>query len=534
MKNKKILLIAKETYSWPMILLAEKLKDNNDVGLFFICPSECTFNEFELGYSSTYYYAKKNLPDVKQYDVRAISLEFVKNAKTPPVDYDYISMLEKEYTHYKNINLQCMSAQELSRSFHFRSIYGHATHDQRFYWVELNYKQIIKVIDDFQPDMVLDLNNEMIQRTILSEVCYKKNIPHINVEESKIEDNYHYSFSNTAELDEYFLEDYQRSMNLTVSELAQEYHYIRDFQNRVNIMAERLMDTPNAQYSADSWRKIFRWFLSAAHYEYQKDIKSHNGKLCRSNPVFFGEMKKQLSYYTKVELKRKYLFGKNKYFEDPVPGEPYVYVPLHLIPESTTFVQAPLYVNELNNIEMLSKSIPAGWKIYVKEHQTMLGERSFEFYKKVKKIPNVRLVRFNYYQDPKPWITNAKGVFTVTGTGAYEAALLGKRSVIFGEMACQVIDGIEKVNSFRDLSRAIRRFEEPLDNIHSCAAYIHTAQKFGIPLKINYLMMQGKEILRNNLQVDDEYNSQLNQLIDFYEKGYNLYLDRENFKHEGA
>ncbi len=527
LKGKKILLVCKETYSWPMILMAEKLYQNNEVALFFGTPSECTFNEFELGYKSTYFYAKKNTDKWKVYDVKDITLKFTENAKHAKVNYEYLNYLEENYTHYKNINLQCMSAQELSRFAHYRTIYGYATFEQRFYWLELNYRRIIEIIDEYKPDMVLDINNETIQRTILNEVCYKNDIPHINVEESKVDDWYFYSFGNTSKLDDYFLEGYNESFKLSKEDLKEEYEYIEKYRAQTNIMADRLKDTVNAQYKADSWAKIFRWFLSAAHYEYQKDYKAKNRKICKKNPVFLGQASKQLWYYSKAQIKRKYLCGKNKYFENPVEGEKYIYVPLHLIPESTTFVQAPLYVNELNNIEMLSKSIPAGWRIYVKEHQAMLGEREFEFYKKVKKIPNVRLVKFNYYTDPKPWITKSQGVYTVTGSSAFEAALLGKRSIILGEISSQVIDGINKISSFRELASATKEFAKPLDNIHSCAAYIHTAKKYGVEFRVFSLMSRGKMILKEGEKMDQQYSSELDDLIEFFEKGYILYNERK-------
>ena len=54
-------------------------------------------------------------------------------------------------------------------------------------------------------------------------------------------------------------------------------------------------------------------------------------------------------------------------------------MPLHLIPESTTLVKAPYFINELTLIEAVSKSLPIGWFLYVKEHQSMLGERSIEY-----------------------------------------------------------------------------------------------------------------------------------------------------------
>lgn len=220
------------------------------------------------------------------------------------------------------------------------------------------------------------------------------------------------------------------------------------------------------------------------------------------------------------------LYGKNKYFENPVEGEAYVYMPLHLIPESSVFVKASYYVDECNLIEQISKSLPIGWKLYVKEHQAMLGERGLEFYKKVSELHNVRVVQVNYYKDPKPWIANAKGVVTITGTAAYEAALLGKKSIVFGEVPFSMIDGITQITSFDDLPKAIRDFGET-DNLHSAAAYIETVKEAGTEMKIFYLMDEAERIFSGQAERTPEFEKEMDKLMEFYEKGYERYLKGE-------
>ena len=78
---------------------------------------------------------------------------------------------------------------------------------------------------------------------------------------------------------------------------------------------------------------------------------------------------------------------------------------------------------------------------------------------------NVRVVQLNYYKDPKPWITKARGVVTITGTAAYEAALMGKKSIVFGDVPFSLIDGVTRIRSFEDLPAAIRNFGETVRNI---------------------------------------------------------------------
>jgi hypothetical protein len=174
-------------------------------------------------------------------------------------------------------------------------------------------------------------------------------------------------------------------------------------------------------------------------------------------------------------------------------------------------------------IEQVSKSLPVGWKLYVKEHQAMLGERSLEFYKKVKELHNVRLVQVNYYNDPKPWLVNARGVVTIVGTTAFEEALLGKKSILFGDVPFMMIDGITRARSFEVLPALIREFGE-IDNKHSCAAYLQTIKDIGYEINVFYLMGQAEKILAGKEQRDEKFNQELTALKAFYNSGYEVWL----------
>ncbi len=148
----------------------------------------------------------------------------------------------------------------------------------------------------------------------------------------------------------------------------------------------------------------------------------------------------------------------------------------------------------------------------------MLGERSVEFYKKVKEIHNVRLVQINYYDDPKPWIMNAKGVATIVGTTAYEEALLGRKALVFGEVPFTLMNGITQVKNLEDLPELIRDFGE-IDNIHSCAAYLQTIKDLGFELDVFYMMDEADKILGGKKEADEKFNGQLEILDQFYHAG---------------
>ena len=523
-KNKKILLVCRETYCKPLWFLAEKLKENNEVAAYFLTAGECSYEKSYYN-ENTYYQFLKLVPDIKLYDVKDICAQFIKGLKesSEPYDMEYLSMLEREYTHYKNLNMQLMSSQMNTRHYHYRQYWSITSYAQNLYWLELNYKKIISMLEEFKPDVILDMDNAELQRTILCEVAYKMKIPCETIEYSKYGYYKYVSFQNAFGIDPYFENLFNEIKTLPDSEIQESIKYVEDYRKETSIMNKEFAGSVTSKYERDSLIWIARVMHGKLEYFWDLDIRKKNLKLKKQCPMIYPPSLPHIRYYLEEELKKRYLFGKNKYFENPVEGEDYVYMPLHLIPESSVFVKASYYVDECNLIEQVSKSLPIGWKLYVKEHQAMLGERSFKFYKKVAQLHNVRVVQINYYKDPKPWIMKAKGVITITGTAAYEAALLGKRSIIFGNVPFALIDGITRIKSFDELPEAIRNFGS-VDSLHSAASYIEAVKRAGAPVKIFELMNDADDIFSGKKERTAEFDDMLDELMIFYEKGYNRYL----------
>lgn len=204
-------------------------------------------------------------------------------------------------------------------------------------------------------------------------------------------------------------------------------------------------------------------------------------------------------------------------------------MPLHQIPESSTYISAPMYVNEISLIETISKLLPISWKLYVKEHQSMIGKRNLEFYKKIKTLHNVKIVQSNLYKDPKPWIEKSIGVITITGTTAFEASMLNKPAIVFGEAFYNVISGIKIANNFKNLENLFKLIENnnwQNDNKIDCAKYIKTVKEVGVDLNLRLLMdLSFKKITSKILSKDEEMNfdENIKKLIKFYEKSFELY-----------
>jgi hypothetical protein len=119
-------------------------------------------------------------------------------------------------------------------------------------------------------------------------------------------------------------------------------------------------------------------------------------------------------------------------FEARVAGEPYVLYPIHFQPEASTLVQAPLYLDQLALLHDIARSLPIGYRLYVKEHVSNRGRRPLEFYRAIRRIPMVRLLG----PDEDTWslIDGATAIAVITGTMGWEGLLFGKSVITFGDV----------------------------------------------------------------------------------------------------
>lgn len=114
---------------------------------------------------------------------------------------------------------------------------------------------------------------------------------------------------------------------------------------------------------------------------------------------------------------------------EAVNTAPFVFLGLHKQPEASVDVFGRYYEDQLQNIKNLWRALPEGWHLLIKEHTNAIGDRDVAFYKAIKQLPGVYLVEAttNSYE----MIQQAALVATITGTIAYEAALMGVPSVTF-------------------------------------------------------------------------------------------------------
>ena len=111
-------------------------------------------------------------------------------------------------------------------------------------------------------------------------------------------------------------------------------------------------------------------------------------------------------------------------------GRPFVYYPLHTEPETALQMLSPEYFYQLSCIAALSRDLPAGVVLAVKETYEATGRRPAEFYRQIAEFKNV--VILDTMELGLEVVRSANSVATITGTGGFEAAVMGKPVITFG------------------------------------------------------------------------------------------------------
>jgi hypothetical protein len=126
-------------------------------------------------------------------------------------------------------------------------------------------------------------------------------------------------------------------------------------------------------------------------------------------------------------------FLRNGTFQAPgySPSGPFAYYPLHVDPEASTIVSAPMHTNQLAVVEALVKSLPLGMNLLVKEHVPMLGVRPAGFYARLKMMPGVTLV--SPFENSLSLIKRSTLTCVINGTAGWEAIQLGKPAIVIGQ-----------------------------------------------------------------------------------------------------
>lgn len=145
----------------------------------------------------------------------------------------------------------------------------------------------------------------------------------------------------------------------------------------------------------------------------------------------------------------------SRMYDTVQPDEKFLLYPMHFHPESSTSILAGSYLDEYEVIRNIAFNLPEGLRLYVKDHTSAWGYPSLSFYRRLKRLPNVRLLGPN--EPTKTLIRNSEAVITLTSTVGYEALLLKTPVILFGRVFYDFHKGVDRVEDPSQLHTQIRK-----------------------------------------------------------------------------
>lgn len=195
----------------------------------------------------------------------------------------------------------------------------------------------------------------------------------------------------------------------------------------------------------------------------------------------------------------------------------FLFVGLHYQPEGTTSPMAGVYVNQQLIIEMLSYCVPDDVLIYVKEHpnQNLRGEKNLTFFSQISKLRNVKIVPTGFSSNLLT--RKCLAVVTCTGTVAYEAAYLGKPTLLFGSYLYNYLPCCLTVNSVEDCKKAIADIISKRYCFDEKAMRSFLQQLSGIAYHAEFALSAKDFMTANGVSLDHNNHTVKTMLDDIYQ-----------------
>lgn len=393
-----------------------------------------------------------------QKDIAYTSLvldeDIFKKIRAEKVDTSYIAWLEQEYGipnlwPYLYIDRVVMNGQ-LVREYPYNN--PSLSHEEMLACVQVYAKEIIAFLDRERPDAVVISVIGCVSSLLLYHIAKKRGIKSINIEFARIGNRIVYSedYSTLSWVKERFQEIQQGRVSLA--------------QEQAKTFLEKFREEP-APYDADYMQEFYakKGRLSNLSFLYPK-------RLLHSIPWHFRTLftdirRARRQDYTDIflwnalwdKLKRKVrgVIGFSGIFSTPNYSVPYAYFPLHIEPEIAMMLYAPYYTNQIELIKVAARALPMSMKLYVKEHPGMAGYRTRAFYKELKKIPNVCIVA--PHLSGTEVARHAALTITITSTSGWEALLLKKPVITFGDVFFNDIPGVLRCRGFEELPYLVKQ-----------------------------------------------------------------------------
>lgn len=381
-------------------------------------------------------------------------IEKTKLAAVPVDIIDKCRSLEDEY----GINLSDVLAADrhlgigwITGGLYHRGALSYMTYEKHLHIVYEVFIALRRYLQEVNPTIVCTKQVGSFVGAIAFAICKKVDIPIYGIMPLNYE-NYFYWFNDrpgkVPGLEEAYR--YQKASKIDISDIDIEM-IVKGRKITQSIMQKGRLTDLIPKMANTVKREVIRKLATGAQPPPGGIYFSNRMKYLAQN--FFGFRKEMRRIYEPV---------------DQVMGSDYIYYPLHYEPEATLNGIEPHFTNQLYAIETLSKSVPIGINVLVKEHPAGIGNRPSYWIDILEQFPRVKLV--SPLENSVDLIRNSFATATITGTSGFEAALLGRPVISFGpNYRFNFIDHVWHANDINKLRKIIKLIRSEYDTQLSTA-----------------------------------------------------------------
>jgi len=348
-------------------------------------------------------------------------------------DIDYLQAMEREYG-IPNLWLYVTADRFICRY----------PYEDVLKMIEAHFRFFIRFFAEDRPDFIVAGSPAGISSYICYAVAQRMGIPYLPLERGPIPGTVRFHHPN-GEIHG-LRERYHQYLNRPLSDQEQD--------RAARFLAEFQGNSRKLRYTGQAYahflrppRLLFNPFRLARHaFDYYLVERGRDFSVPKVGQMVTAKL---------TGVSRRILVELTRVFDLPKDGEPFVFFPLQTDPEAATLVHAPFYIDQAALAENVARSLPVGYKLYVKEHPLLsFGYKPLGVYRRLRKIANVRLIA--PHVDSHELIRRSAAVVVIYSTVGLEAIVYDKPLVVLGESYLKDFDGAYYVRAITDLPEVLR------------------------------------------------------------------------------
>lgn len=394
----------------------------------------------------------KNQKDI-EYTSILVDEEIQNKFKNEKIDYDYLNCMEDAYG-LPNLWYYTMSDRVLMMRIppkeYSTDLNPMYSHEELLKCLQIRFKVIIGWLEKEKPDFLFCSLVSGMSGLVFYHVAKKMGIRVINVDWPRIDNRVSLSedYKTLTFIDELFLKIQNKECEPLCFKEA--YEFLKKFRNQPQGYQPHLSEKNSLRLKEIKFL-LPKNFLKGAAF-WSKCIFNH---LIYPPKSDYTDTRPWSVIYSKLRRALRSARSYSSLYGTPDWNANFCYYQMHFEPELAMSVLAPFYPDQIHLINQIARSLPVGFDVYVREHREMLNHRPKSFYKKLTKMPNVKLIPPEV--DLFELLEKAKLVAVITSTAGFEAALLGKQVITFGNVFYNRLSSVTRCEKIEDLPRIIKQ-----------------------------------------------------------------------------